>query len=692
MEGNIFTDVCFDLTSRDAFNQLILDGWLAPLVTKKTYQELDVSGVRTSGGEFVAHDLQRAVDITAITQAAVEEIVYYGKDRKHWLVFASGIEHAQHIAECLDLHGIRCGVLTSHTTDAERATLLQRYKAGAIRAMVNMNILCLDMQTEILGEHGWLKAEEITYETPIASYHLSGEITFAPPKFIVRRDLTADEVFIRGKGCSMAYRVTGNHRMLVKWASGRSWKVLPAEDLVGSTHYQYPVSGLTKVLNPSSLSLDECSFIGFWLGDGHLSKRKKEHGYGWTCSLSQSTTYPLIINWVDTLLRRLELGYSRHTVQSKPNLSIRWTINTPSWKKYSAYLHKEGCLELFTLSTEQFASLMHGFWLADGLHGNGFPAKKKCWGITGTQKALYDILHAVGTARGYCMTLTPIRHPAGWQHKQQYCLRWKKTFVSSLTATNAPHSERLPEDRESWCVTSDTGFIVTRHSGRTTIVGNTTGFDFPGIDLIGMLRPTKSAVLWIQALGRGTRPSPDKKNCLVLDFAGNTRRLGPINDPILPGKKGAKVGGQAPYRVCPTCLSYCHASARICPDCGQEFPREAKLATTAYTDEVIAQSAPQIAPFKVDKVIYSVHEKTGKPPSLQVSYYCGLRLFREWVCVEHDGYAGRKALEWWRARSNEKMPDTVKEAAEAAEHLPVPKTIDVWVNTKYPTVTNYAFT
>lgn len=361
MEGNIFTDVCFDLTSRDAFNQLIQDGWLAPLVTKKTYQELDVSGVRTSGGEFVAHDLQRAVDIAAITQAAVEEIVYYGKDRKHWLIFASGIEHAQHIAECLDLHSIPCGVLTSHTTDAERYTLLQRYKAGSIRAMVNMNIL-------------------------------------------------------------------------------------------------------------------------------------------------------------------------------------------------------------------------------------------------------------------------------------------------------------------------------------------TTGFDFPGIDLIGMLRPTKSAVLWIQALGRGTRPSPDKQNCLVLDFAGNTRRLGPINDPILPGKKGAKVGGQAPYRVCPTCRSYCHASARTCPDCGQEFPRETKLATTAYTDEVIAQSAPQVVPFKVDKVIYSIHEKTGKPPSLQVSYYCGLRLFREWVCVEHDGYAGRKAVEWWRARSGSKMPDTVKAAAEAAEHLPVPKTIDVWVNTKYPTVTNYVFT
>src|SRR5690606_1769168 len=34
----------------------------------------------------------------------------------------------------------------------------------------------------------------------------------------------------------------------------------------------------------------------------------------------------------------------------------------------------------------------------------------------------------------------------------------------------------------------------------------TTGFDFPAIDLIVMLRPTQSPGLWVQMLGRGTRP------------------------------------------------------------------------------------------------------------------------------------------------------------------------------------------
>jgi DNA repair protein RadD len=48
----------------------------------------------------------------------------------------------------------------------------------------------------------------------------------------------------------------------------------------------------------------------------------------------------------------------------------------------------------------------------------------------------------------------------------------------------------------------------------------TTGFDAPAVDLIAMLRPTKSTGLYVQMAGRGTRLAPGKDNCLVLDFAG----------------------------------------------------------------------------------------------------------------------------------------------------------------------------
>lgn len=57
----------------------------------------------------------------------------------------------------------------------------------------------------------------------------------------------------------------------------------------------------------------------------------------------------------------------------------------------------------------------------------------------------------------------------------------------------------------------------------------TTGFDFPALDCIVCLRPTLSSSLWVQMQGRGTRPHPDKANCLVLDFVGNLQRLGGVD-------------------------------------------------------------------------------------------------------------------------------------------------------------------
>ncbi|GHC15887.1 ATP-dependent helicase [Kushneria pakistanensis] len=49
----------------------------------------------------------------------------------------------------------------------------------------------------------------------------------------------------------------------------------------------------------------------------------------------------------------------------------------------------------------------------------------------------------------------------------------------------------------------------------------TTGFDAPHVDLIAILRPTESVGLYQQIVGRGLRLSPDKQDCLVLDYAGN---------------------------------------------------------------------------------------------------------------------------------------------------------------------------
>ncbi len=58
----------------------------------------------------------------------------------------------------------------------------------------------------------------------------------------------------------------------------------------------------------------------------------------------------------------------------------------------------------------------------------------------------------------------------------------------------------------------------------------TTGFDMPELDCIITLRPTRSISLWIQMIGRGVRIAPNKTHCDVIDFSGNIKYLGKLED------------------------------------------------------------------------------------------------------------------------------------------------------------------
>lgn len=223
----------------------------------------------------------------------------------------------------------------------------------------------------------------------------------------------------------------------------------------------------------------------------------------------------------------------------------------------------------------------------------------------------------------------------------------------------------------------------------------TTGFDFPAIDCIIVLRPTASTVLWVQMLGRGTRPFQCleyiKENCLVLDFAGNTKRLGPINDPVIPRKKGDKGGGEAPVKLCMSCDVYNHASARVCACCGAEFTFQVKIKVTAASEELIKQDAPIVSTFKVDHSTFLRYNKDGRPPMLKVAYYCGLRSFTEYICIEHDGFAGRKARKWWAERTPAPFPMSTEEAIALSGSLLAATHLRVWVNKKYPEIMAYCF-
>ena len=100
-DDKIFDEIIFDY----GIDRGIADGWLSPLSSKATKTTIDVRDVGRRGGEFIAGELEAAADDATKINAACNEILALGANRKCWLVFCCGVSHATHVRDALRARG-----------------------------------------------------------------------------------------------------------------------------------------------------------------------------------------------------------------------------------------------------------------------------------------------------------------------------------------------------------------------------------------------------------------------------------------------------------------------------------------------------------------------------------------------------------------------------------------------------------
>ena len=229
--------------------------------------------------------------------------------------------------------------------------------------------------------------------------------------------------------------------------------------------------------------------------------------------------------------------------------------------------------------------------------------------------------------------------------------------------------------------------------GRISAVCNvnvlTEGFDAPHIDCIVLLRPTLSAGLFSQMVGRGLRVHNSKIDCLTLDFAGCIDEHGPID---LLG------GGKIVMAVCQQCRESFSRALKACPHCGWIIPpreverleaveKERRMHGVKPSCQSILSNEPET--LTVDAIYVSRHKKPGSPDSVRIQYRSGLRMHRQWVCLDHPGSAGVLAQSWWRSfipiprGSRVAVNDVVGDMFIAQQLLDIIKTITVKKNGKF---------
>lgn len=121
--------------------ELIHGGFLAPLRSKLTKTHFNLGNVHLVGGEYNAAELQVAVNKPNLTKSVVAEIMQWGEDRRSWLIFCTGVDHAGAVRDELLEEGVSAATVTGDTPTAERDKILASFKAGRLRAVTNCSVL-----------------------------------------------------------------------------------------------------------------------------------------------------------------------------------------------------------------------------------------------------------------------------------------------------------------------------------------------------------------------------------------------------------------------------------------------------------------------------------------------------------------------------------------------------------------------
>jgi DNA repair protein RadD len=121
-----------------------------------------------------------------------------------------------------------------------------------------------------------------------------------------------------------------------------------------------------------------------------------------------------------------------------------------------------------------------------------------------TPVIIQNIIDMAKDRKGVMIFTSSVKHA-------EEIMRSLPPFVSALIVGETDSKDRLET-------------INAFKSGKLKFLVNvsvlTTGFDAPHVDVVAILRPTESASLYQQIIGRGLRLSPGKTDCLILDYTG----------------------------------------------------------------------------------------------------------------------------------------------------------------------------
>lgn len=193
---------------------------------------------------------------------------------------------------------------------------------------------------------------------------------------------------------------------------------------------------------------------------------------------------------------------------------------------------------------------------------------------------------------------------------------------SMLTDAGILHSKMSTEDRDRNQMEFEHGRF--KHLVFVSIVSE--GYDYPPIDSVVLMRPMRSPVLYVQTIGRGLRPAPDKTDLLVLDYGKVVETIGPLDNPRVSGGPGRPAKAvENTHMFCPSCLEYIFKSVTNCPACDAPIREDRNpiksLTNRAAEESELLRAKDKIRSADVKDVTVRKYVSKNNNTCLKITYY-----------------------------------------------------------------------
>lgn len=126
-------------------HELITQGYLS----KPTYvfpdEDFDMSQIKinTTGNDFDDESMDKYTTSLKRLEKIVGSVYKYYNERNYFLIFASSVKQANELSDILSNAGYDNEVVFGHTPAAERDRVIENFRKGKVRIVINVNVLSI---------------------------------------------------------------------------------------------------------------------------------------------------------------------------------------------------------------------------------------------------------------------------------------------------------------------------------------------------------------------------------------------------------------------------------------------------------------------------------------------------------------------------------------------------------------------